>query len=75
MFSPLPISLSSRFVLLFHSPFSFLGPYIHLNNKVALAFSKTKFLQENLQTFLLGQVVAKPLEVPNKMTLSYTPSQ
>jgi hypothetical protein len=30
-FSPLLISFSSRFVLLFHSPFSYLGPYIILN--------------------------------------------
>ena len=31
IFSPLLISSSSRFVLLFHSPFSYLGPYILLN--------------------------------------------
>ena len=31
MFSPLLISCSSRFVRLFHSPFSYLGPYILLN--------------------------------------------
>ena len=31
MFSPLLISSSSRFVLLFHSPFSYLGQYILLN--------------------------------------------
>jgi hypothetical protein len=31
MFSPLLISSSSRFVLIFHSPFSSLGPYIPLN--------------------------------------------
>ena len=31
MFSPLLMSSSSRFVLLFHSPFSYLGPYILLN--------------------------------------------
>ena len=31
MFYPLLISSSSRFGLLFHSPFSYLGPYIHLN--------------------------------------------
>jgi hypothetical protein len=28
IFSPLLISSSSRFILLFHSPFSFFGPYI-----------------------------------------------
>ena len=31
IFSPLLISSSSRFVRLFHSPFSYLGPYILLN--------------------------------------------
>ena len=31
MFSPLLISSSSRFVLIFHSPFSYLGPCILLN--------------------------------------------
>ena len=31
IFSPLLISSSSRFILLFHSPFSYLGPYILLN--------------------------------------------
>jgi len=31
IFSPLLISYSSRFVLLFHSPSSYLGPYILLN--------------------------------------------
>jgi hypothetical protein len=31
IFSPLLISSSSRFVPLFHSPFSYLGPYILLN--------------------------------------------
>jgi len=31
IFFPLLISSSSRFVLLFHSPFSYLGPYILLN--------------------------------------------
>ena len=31
IFSPLLISSSSRFVLLFHSPFSYLVPYILLN--------------------------------------------
>ena len=31
IFSPLLMSSSSRFVLLFHSPFSYLGPYILLN--------------------------------------------
>ena len=31
IFSPLLISSSSRFVRLFHSPFSYLGPYIILN--------------------------------------------
>ena len=31
IFSPLLISSSSRFVLLFHSPFSYLAPYILLN--------------------------------------------
>ena len=31
IFSPLLISSSSRFVWLFHSPFSYLGPYILLN--------------------------------------------
>ena len=31
IFSPLLNSSSSRFVLLFHSPFSYLGPYILLN--------------------------------------------
>ena len=31
IFSPLFISSSSRLVLLFHSPFSYLGPYILLN--------------------------------------------
>ena len=31
IFSPLLISSNSRFVLIFHSPFSYLGPYILLN--------------------------------------------
>ena len=31
IFSPLLISYRSRFVLLFHSPFSYLGPYVLLN--------------------------------------------
>ena len=38
IFSPLLISSSSRFVLLFHSPFSYLGPYILLN----IFLSKTR---------------------------------
>ena len=42
IFYPLLISSSSRFVLLFHSPFSYLGPYILLNIfllKISRAFS------------------------------------
>ena len=42
IFSPLPISSSSRFVRLFHSPFSYLGPYILLNiflSKISTACS------------------------------------
>ena len=33
IFSPLLISSSSRFVRLFHSPFSYLGPYIDQKNR------------------------------------------
>ena len=39
IFFPLFISSSSRFVLLFHSPFSYLGPYILLN----IFLSKTRW--------------------------------
>jgi hypothetical protein len=37
IFSPLLNSSSSRFVLLFHSPFSYLGPYILLNTRIFLS--------------------------------------
>ena len=42
VYSPLLISYSSRFVRLFHSPFSYLGPYIFINiflSKISTAFS------------------------------------
>ena len=45
-FSPLFISSSSRFVRLFHSPFSYLGPYILLNiflSKISRASSSFFF--------------------------------
>ena len=50
IFSPLLISSSSRFVLLFHSTFSYLGPYILLNiflskiSRVFLLSSSTSML-------------------------------
>ena len=40
VFSPLLISSSSRFVRLFHSPFSYLGPYILLNIFLSTIFSR-----------------------------------
>jgi len=46
IFSPLLISSSSRFVLLFHSPFPYLGPYILLNifpSKISRACSSFFF--------------------------------
>jgi hypothetical protein len=42
IFSPLLNSSSSLFLLLFHSPSSYLGPYIHINiflSKISRAFS------------------------------------
>ena len=44
LFPPLLISPSSRFFLLFHSPFSYLGPYILLNiflSKISTACSSS----------------------------------
>ena len=42
IFSPLLISSSSRFVRLFHSPFSYLGPYILLNHQMYHDHLKSK---------------------------------
>ena len=47
IFSPLLISSSSRFVRLFHSPFSYLGPYLlHLTTQIGCA---TVWLQRRLR--------------------------
>ena len=44
VFSPLLISYSSRFVRLFHSPFSYLGPYIDQKNK-DIKYSSFEFFE------------------------------
>jgi len=51
IFSPLLVSSSSRFVRLFHSPFSYLGPYILLN-EIKLRKNKA---YEGVDWFYLAQ--------------------
>ena len=53
IFSPLLISSSSRFFLLFHSPFSYLGPYILLN----IFLSKTTRVFSSLFVIFYGQPI------------------
>ena len=70
IFTPLLFSSSSRFVLLFHSPFSYLGPYILLN----IFLSKTRtacsyFFSIAYAAAPYDTIVSPPIEMFHKPSI------
>jgi hypothetical protein len=60
IFSPLLISSSSRFVLLFHSPSSYLNPYILLNiflSKISRALVNSQIDAQNSYLFIYNTFI------------------
>ena len=78
IFSPLLISSSSRFVRFFHSPFSYLGPYILLNiflSKISRACSFFANIRHTVLLFYRSPHRCKCHETPRRMHAFYAITQ